>query len=52
MTEQPQNFDEEDVKAALERTTQDGPGTADLTSLPAGDFESFADTDVEQEEDK
>jgi len=47
MTEQ--TFDEEDVKALLERETQDGPGTDDLDSLPESDFVSFAEDDVEQE---
>jgi hypothetical protein len=47
-----QNFDEEDVKAALERETHDGPGTEDLASLPASDFVSFTEPDVEQEEIK
>lgn len=46
MTEQ--NFDAEDVPAALERETQDGPGTDDLDSLPESDFISFAEDDVEQ----
>ena len=49
MTEQ--NFDEEDIKAALARKTQDGPGTDDLTSLPPSDFVSFAMDKVEKEDD-
>ena len=55
MTEQPpvseQNFDEEDVKAALTRVTQDGPGTDDLATLPPSDFVSFAEPDVEKDDD-
>lgn len=50
MTEQ--NFDDTDVLAALGRETQDGPGTDDLSSLPPSDFVSFAEADVEKEEDK
>ena len=42
-----QNHDDEDVPVALARVTQDGPGTDDLTQLPPGDFESFAESDVE-----
>lgn len=46
------NHDEEDVKAALERETQDGSGLEndDPKALPAGDFDSFATDDVEVEE--
>lgn len=46
-----ENFDEEDVAAALEKTdTQDGPGTESLDTLPPSDFVSFAESDVETEE--
>lgn len=49
MPEQPlENFDDEDVAALLARETQDGPG--DLDKLPAEDFVSFAEEDVEVEE--
>ena len=46
------DHDEEDVKAALERETQDGSGLEndDPKALPAGDFDSFATDDVEVEE--
>lgn len=44
-TEQPAHHDAEDVPAALARETQDGPG--DLSQLPEGDFDSFAEPDVE-----
>lgn len=47
-----QNFDKEDILTALERDTQDGPGTDDLDSLPESDFVSFAEADVEQEDVK
>lgn len=46
MTEQ-MNHDDEDVPAALARTTQDGPGTDDLDSLPSSDFAGFAEDGVE-----
>ncbi|WP_176741319.1 hypothetical protein [Streptomyces sp. LUP30] len=43
-----QNFDDEDVKAALEKTdTGDGPGTDDLDALPDSDFVAFATDGVE-----
>jgi len=45
-----QNFDAEDVPAALARETQDGPG--DLSDLPESDFVSFAEDGVEQEDVK
>jgi protein involved in sex pheromone biosynthesis len=45
------NFDAEDVPVALAMETQDGPGP-DLDSLPPGDFVSFAEADVEQEDIK
>ena len=45
------NMDEEDVPAALERETQDGPGTDNLDTLPSSDFESFAEADVELEDE-
>lgn len=47
-----QNFDGVDVLAALGRDTQDGPGTDNLDSLPPSDFVSFAEPDVEKEDDK
>lgn len=47
-----QSFDEEDVKAALERKTHDGPGIENLDELPPSDFVSFTEPDVEQEEVK
>lgn len=50
MTEQ--NFDDIDVPAALARETADGPGTDDESSLPESDFVSFAEPDVEKEEDQ
>jgi hypothetical protein len=34
-----QAHDDEDVPLALERETQDGPGTDDLDSLPESDLE-------------
>jgi hypothetical protein len=53
MTEQEivpeENHDDEDVPAALERDTADGPGD-DESSLPESDFESFAEADVEKED--
>ncbi|MGX1471639.1 UNVERIFIED_CONTAM: hypothetical protein RKD50_000447 [Streptomyces canus] len=42
------NFDHEDVKAALEKTdTADGPGTDSLDALPESDFVAFAEDGVE-----
>ena len=35
----PTDFDAEDVKAALERETQDGPGFDNEDDLPEGDAE-------------
>ncbi|MFF0778453.1 hypothetical protein [Streptomyces sp. NPDC003720] len=44
------NFDDEDVKAALEKTdTGDGPGTDNLDGLPESDFVAFAEDDVEND---
>lgn len=44
------NFDDEDVKAALERTdTADGPGTYNLDDLPESDFVAFAEDGVEND---
>ncbi|MEU1459265.1 hypothetical protein ABZ467_01005 [Streptomyces sp. NPDC005727] len=44
------NFDDEDVKAALEKTdTGDGPGTDNLDDLPESDFVAFAEDDVEND---
>lgn len=42
----PENFDEQDVAAALERVTQDGYGT---DVIPESDFEGFATEGVEKE---
>ena len=44
-----EDFDEEDVKNALERETQDGPGE-DSKHLPPSDFEGFPADDVEEDE--
>lgn len=41
-----ENFDEEDVQAALERETDDGKGEGEV---PASDFVSFATEGVEEE---
>ena len=48
------HFDDEDVKAALERTTQDGSGFQSEDELPPSDFVSFHADDVElvEEEDE
>ena len=43
------DFDEQDVPAALARTTADGPGTDDLSSLPPSDFAGYAEDGVEAE---
>ncbi|MCQ9180603.1 hypothetical protein KMT30_16490 [Streptomyces sp. IBSBF 2953] len=44
------NFDDVDVKAALERTgTGDGPGTDNLDDLPESDFVAFAEGGVEND---
>jgi hypothetical protein len=55
MTEQPvipePHHDEEDVPAALARTTHDGPGETPLEDLPPSDFVSFAESDVEKEDE-
>ncbi|MFJ5731599.1 peptidoglycan recognition protein family protein [Streptomyces paradoxus] len=41
------NFDDEDVKAAIERPgTGDGPGTDNLDDLPESDFFGFAEDDA------
>ncbi len=45
-----ENHDEDDVKAALQRDTQDGPAFSDESELPESDFESFAEEGVEKEE--
>lgn len=47
-----ENHDDEDVAALLERDTADGPGTDDEDSLPESDFVSFAEPDVEKEDDQ
>lgn len=44
------DHDEEDVKALLERETQDGPGFESEDELPESDFQSFAEDDVEVDE--
>lgn len=57
MTDQPdvpevddlEDHDEEDVAAALERETQDGPGFDDESELPPSDWDGFATEDVEVE---
>lgn len=41
----PKNFDDVDVKAALERETQDGPGTDDVDALPESDTDNDAEGD-------
>ena len=46
----PEDFDEIDVAAALERETHDGPGFEDDSDLPEPDFDSFATDDVEVEQ--
>lgn len=43
------DHDEEDVAAALERETQDGPGFENESELPKSDFAGFATDDVEVE---
>jgi hypothetical protein len=43
----PENYDEEDVAAALERETDDGPGDDDPGE---GDFNSYATENVEKED--
>lgn len=35
-----------EIAAALERTTEDGPGTDDLSSLPESDAEFDAEDDL------
>lgn len=42
------DHDEEDVKAALERSTTDGSGFDNESDLPAEDFDGFAENDVEE----
>ncbi|GAA2341264.1 hypothetical protein OHT20_37525 [Streptomyces caniferus] len=43
-------FDDEDMKAALEKTdTADGPGTDNLDDLPESDFVAFAEGGVEND---
>lgn len=43
--------DEEEVKATLARTTQDGSGFTTEDELPDSDFESFSEGDVENDFD-
>ncbi|WP_328540602.1 peptidoglycan recognition protein family protein [Streptomyces sp. NBC_00344] len=45
-----ENFDAEDMKAALKRETADGPGFDTADVLPESDFESFAEEGVEKDE--
>lgn len=45
------HYDEEDVKAALERETHDGSGFKSEDELPESDFEGFAEEDVEMSEE-
>lgn len=45
------HHDDEDVKAALERETQDGPGFTDESELPPSDFQGYATEGVEKEDD-
>jgi hypothetical protein len=46
------NHDEEDVKAALEKTdTADGSGFTSEDELPESDFVAFAEDDVEDTEE-
>lgn len=47
-----QDFDEEDVAAALKRNTADGPGIDNLDELPDSDFRGFATEGVEKEDPK
>lgn len=42
-----EDHDEEDVKFALSRETDDGPGFKDESELPEEDFDSYAEPDVE-----
>lgn len=46
------NHDEEDVKSALERETNDGSGFESEDELPESDFTSFAEGNVEEENDQ
>lgn len=45
-TQSAEHYDEEDVAAALERETDDGPGDEEPGE---GDFQSYATEGVEQE---
>lgn len=45
-----EDHDHEDVPAALERQTDDGPGFENESELPAETFESYAEDDVEVDE--
>jgi hypothetical protein len=45
-TQSSEHYDEEDVAAALERETDDGPGDEEPGE---GDFQSYATEGVEQE---
>lgn len=44
------HHDDEDVPAALERETSDGPGFESEDELPESNFEGYADSDVEVDE--
>lgn len=47
-----QNYDDEDVKAALAKSdTQDGSGFDSEDQLPASDFDSFSQDGVENDHD-
>lgn len=43
--------DEDEVKAALARTTQDGSGYTSEEELPASDFQGFPESQVENDHD-
>lgn len=43
------DYDDEDVPAALARTTHDGPGFADESELPPSDFIGYEDPNAEGE---
>lgn len=45
------NYDAEDVPAALKKETADGPGFSNEDELPKSDFVSFAENGVENDEE-
>jgi hypothetical protein len=51
MADPKDNFDSDDVPAALKRETSDGPGFKDEEELPESDFVSFAEDGVESDEE-